>query len=406
MIRWLRRAAMAEPRLACVAHRFPLPADDGSSTRVAGMLGVLAGLGEVRLAVPPRPATTPDDVAELERRTGARVLGGLRPTRPHPGGPRLWPTALRRSTPPWFLMWFDHAVLAALRAQLAWATHVVALDDFAAQYLLHLPRGHGCTAVLDKHKVYAAPAARGEPPVGPLARARDAAVRAVVRRNEARTMAAADVVIVTSTEEDERLASIYGRRADAVVPSAVEPLPTAWVPPPGPPARVLWLGTADSRPNREGLVRLFDCLRRRAPSFRLVVAGRGIDAALRGAAEGLAVDFAGFVPDLGEVVRACHAAVLPLWAGGGGRLKALTLLGTGIPVVATPAALEGLAAEHGRHCLVAADPDGLCERLQWAVGPGRDAAAAMGQRAREWVCREHTWAARAQLVRDAVLVDR
>lgn len=368
------------------------------------MLGVLAGFGAVRVVVPPRPDTTPDHVTELERRTGVRVVGGLAPTRPHPGGPRLWPRALVRRTPPWFLMWFDPAVLAAVRAQLTWATHVIALDDFAAQYLLHLPRDR--VLVLDKHKVYAAPAARGAPPTGPVGRARDAAVRAVVRRNEAHTLSVADVVLVTSTEEDERLASIYGRRADAVVPSAIDPPTTAWAPPAGALARVLWLGTADSRPNREGLLRLLSCLRRRTPPFRLVVVGRGIDADLRAAARGLSVELAGFVADLDEVVRSCHAAVLPLWAGGGGRLKALTLLGAGIPVVATPAALEGLAAEHGRHCLIAEGPDELCAHLEWAVGPGISAAAAMGRRAREWVCREHTWPARAALVRDAVLAHR
>lgn len=391
---------MAERRFLCVAHRFPLPVDDGSSLRVLGMLGVLARLGEVLVAVPPRPDTTPDTVAELTRRTGAAVVSDLAPTRPHPGGPRIWPRSLCTRTPPWFVMWFDEAVCAAAAKRLDWATHLVALDDFAAQYLLHLSRP--ARVVLDKHKVYAAPAARGEPPSGHAARLRDAALRALVRANEARTLRTADVVFVTSEEEDRRLRAIYGTSATAVVPSAVETPALVWQP--GKTRRVVWVGTADSRPNRDGLVRFFAAMRRRPASFELVVAGRGVDADLRASATGLAVSFLGYVADLEPVIASCDAAVLPLWAGGGGRLKTLTLLGSGIPVVATPAALEGLDLTDGRHCVVADDPDALVERLEWVLGPGRDAAAAMGRRAHELVRDAHTWAARVAIVAAALEV--
>lgn len=390
---------MAEARFLCLAHRFPLPADDGSSTRVLGMLGLFAGMGPVRVVVPPRPATTPVEVASLTERTGATVVGHLRPTRPHPGGVRLWPRALLRRTPPWFLMWFDPAVVAEARQHLGWATHLVAMDDFAAQYLLHLPTDPARRVVLDKHKVYAAPTARGEPAASATGRMRDAALRAVIRHNEARTLRAAQVVLVTSEEEDDRLAAIYGRRADAVIPSAIEPSERTWRPRRCGPPRVLWLGTADSRPNREGLLAFLAHLRRQPAGFELVVVGRGVDDELRAAAAGLAVTFAGFVPDLAEVVPTCDAAVLPLWSGGGGRLKALTLLGAGIPVVATPAALEGLAVEHGRHCLVARDPDGLLALVDEVLGPRRAEAAEMARSAHDWVRREHTWPARADALR-------
>ena len=60
------------------------------------------------------------------------------------------------------------------------------------------------------------------------------------------------------------------------------------------------------------------------------------------------------------------AAVAPLRAGGGTRIKLLEAFAQGVPVVSTSLGAEGLDVEPGRHLLIADDPDGLadgCRRL-------------------------------------------
>ena len=59
-------------------------------------------------------------------------------------------------------------------------------------------------------------------PPGSSSRANRALSTSLIRRFERSALAHADAVTVTSTEEAERLEALYGRRADAVVLSAVD----------------------------------------------------------------------------------------------------------------------------------------------------------------------------------------
>ena len=65
------------------------------------------------------------------------------------------------------------------------------------------------------------------------------------------------------------------------------------------------------------------------------------------------------------------AAVVPLRAGGGTRIKLLEAFAHGVPVVSTSVGAEGLDVEAGRHLLIADDPAGLadaCRRLMEEPG--------------------------------------
>jgi glycosyltransferase involved in cell wall biosynthesis len=54
-----------------------------------------------------------------------------------------------------------------------------------------------------------------------------------------------------------------------------------------------------------------------------------------------------------------HAAVLPIRAGGGTRLKILEAFAHGVPVVSTAVGAEGLDVVARRHLLVAEEPEAL-----------------------------------------------
>ena len=67
------------------------------------------------------------------------------------------------------------------------------------------------------------------------------------------------------------------------------------------------------------------------------------------------VEFHGFVETLQPVLSDCRLAVAPLRYGAGVKGKVNMSMAHGQPVVATPAAVEGMFAEHGREILVAED---------------------------------------------------
>lgn len=384
----------ADRRLLCVVHDFPHPPDNGSSVRVLGLLGLCGRLGDVRVVVHPRDDTTAEDVEAVASIDGVTLLLGATPTIPKRSGPALWLKSVAGRRPPWFLMWTDERVRTALAQQLGWATHLVAMDDFAAEHLRGLRHRDDLRVIIDKHKVYAASGARGERSAASLSgRARRAALQRLVLAGERATMNCADAVVVTSDEEAERLRVHHGREPDAVIGSAIDPPAIRWEP--GRRSRdVLWLGTVDSGPNRDGLLRVLDDLRARpAPPFRLRVVGKGVDAAVREAARGLDVDFTGYVPELGDAVSTCGAAIVPLWSGGGGRLKSATLLGWGMPVAATPAALEGLEPPAGA-CVVRDDVRSLVDAAASLLDD--PAAAARGRRAADWIAEEVTWSSRLE----------
>lgn len=70
--------------------------------------------------------------------------------------------------------------------------------------------------------------------------------------------------------------------------------------------------------------------------------------------DGDGVKFHGFVPDLAPFLDGCRLAVAPLRYGAGVKGKINHSMSHGQPVVATPIAVEGMFAEHGREVLVAA----------------------------------------------------
>lgn len=393
---------MPPARILCIAHDFPVPADNGSSVRVLGVLRLLARMGEVRLVVRPRASTTSREKDEVRAVPLELVLGP--PARANPWrGLALWMRALLRRTPPWYVLWHDSAVVELVRRQLPWATHVVALEDFAADYLLHVDIPSTCRVVIDKHKVYADRAATGERRADPWGRLRVTLRQRLVRRHELATFARADAVLVNTDEEAARFREAFGRPPDAVIASGIDVVP--WPGRPEGPPHVVWLGTLDNDWNRRGLLRFIDILRElEEQPFRLLIAGRGADDEVNDAAAQIGAEVLGFVEDLAPLLGRCAASVIPVWAGGGGRVKTLLLLGSGLPVVATSMALEGTDARPVTNCAVADDPSGLVSALLGVLADPASAAA-MGRRAADLVAQTHSWESREPLLRQVVLYD-
>jgi glycosyltransferase involved in cell wall biosynthesis len=164
---------------------------------------------------------------------------------------------------------------------------------------------------------------------------------------------------------------------------AVEHVPNAVALPAGTPSpapraaelRLLFVGNLTYPPNVEAARLLVgDVL----PRLRAMLGERPLRVTLAGSAhpdvERLAspnVRVLGFVDDLDPLYADADVVLVPLQSGGGTRIKLLEAFAQGVPVVATPAAAQGLAVEDRRHLLLAADPQGLATAVAaLAADPG------------------------------------
>ncbi len=87
----------------------------------------------------------------------------------------------------------------------------------------------------------------------------------------------------------------------------------------------------------------------------------------------------GFVEDLAEAYRRRRCAVVPLLQGGGSRLKFIEALAHGLPVIATPRAVAGLAVHAGEDCLLADGGQAFADALLRVLRDGAPGIAAAGR---------------------------
>jgi glycosyltransferase involved in cell wall biosynthesis len=135
-------------------------------------------------------------------------------------------------------------------------------------------------------------------------------------------------------------------------------------------------------------------LQRQVPEARFVVVGRDPAPAVRRLAR-RGVVVTGAVPDVRPYLEAAAAGVCPLLLARGIQNKVLEAMASQRPVVASPAALEGIDAVEGEEILRAERPEEWIEALTELL---QDPAAAsrLAERGRRRVEADYTWQARMQ----------
>jgi glycosyltransferase involved in cell wall biosynthesis len=290
-----------------------------------------------------------------------------------------------------------HATLAARIAELAEGAAIVQMEEawleqytgVAADGPLRIASPHNADAEMLRSF---ASAAEGKEKVRLRIRARR------MLKTERRAVRAADLTVTVSDHDDAYFRAL-GARDTILVPNGVDDDLFDLDVRSGEPGRVLFFGAYHWAPNRDGLTRFLREGWAAVPAghsgARLRVVGSGPLEAIREAATGLEnVEIAGLVDDIAAEIAAAQVVVVPVWTGGGTRIKVLEAMAAARPIVGTSVGVERIGFSDGDHGLLRETPAELATGVvELLADPER--AFRQGAAARDQV-RGFGWSALAQ----------
>ncbi len=255
----------------------------------------------------------------------------------------------------------------------------VCLVEFAlmAQYL---PALAGFPRVLTDHEAASPVPAQIGP--GGMGRARD---RALWGRYVARYYAQAEALRALNEADAAALREACGREVG--VRPATAPLPERPVAPAEAPPRALFFGDYSHHPNPEAasfLAReLWPRVRERLPTAELWFAGSRMPPEVEALGAEAGVSVRGFVPDLAELLGSVRCLLAPVFSGAGSRIKVLTALAHGLPVIANELGLRGVTAAEPAAVRAESVPEFVAALASWLAADATPVVEA-GRAAREW----------------------
>ena len=153
---------------------------------------------------------------------------------------------------------------------------------------------------------------------------------------------------------------------------------------------VLFVGDMSYQPNRQATEIIINHvapeLQQQSPQAYVCIVGRSPPQMSNVPSN---VQILGYVPNLSEVTKRCVVAIAPLYAGAGIKYKILTYLLYGLPVVATPKAVEGLDDEIIKFIDVVTKPEDFAKAVIHLIDNHEDRVERC-RKAREYVLREYT----------------
>jgi glycosyltransferase involved in cell wall biosynthesis len=195
-------------------------------------------------------------------------------------------------------------------------------------------------------------------------RARSLARAAAMAAAERRAAPRADAVLCVSDADAAYFERLGGRAV--LVPNGIDDalLDAPVVAPSG--EDVLFFGQLSYEPNAVGVRRFlaesWPRVLARRPQSRLRVVGAGAPEDLATAVAGApGAEFVGFVEDLRAELDRAALVVVPVWQGGGTRLKVLEALAAGRPIASTALGASGIGFRDGEHGLLANAPGELAD---------------------------------------------
>jgi GT2 family glycosyltransferase/glycosyltransferase involved in cell wall biosynthesis len=329
---------------------------------------------------------------ELAQRCASAELV-LHDARRRRGAPLLWPQSAQSFWDP-DLLWKIHRTILLRRID------IVQLEY--AQLASYGARFRQLVSCLFEHDLHFQSVQRGMLSDGWLGLPRRAYEYLRALRFELIRLRQFDVVQVCSGAQRHALRALLGEE-----PPVKENLRTA-IDVSGYPCRlegreegtVLFVGNFRHTPNLEALTHFRKCIvplvLAREPSARFVVAGASAPDWLASVLESSGIEFLGPVADIREVLGRYAIFAAPILSGSGVRVKLLEAFASGIPVVATSLAAEGLCKPGDAEAWIE-DEDGAFAEAIVALLSSPAQGRALARTARAAV--ERNWDRRAAVSR-------
>lgn len=178
---------------------------------------------------------------------------------------------------------------------------------------------------------------------------------------EWKTLRLFDHVFAISNTEEARLRNIFRNPNTSTQPLAYPVRPIRRKPSRHP--HILFIGNLGWPPNEDAvewfLRDIFPLVLREVPDAEFHVIGKRQPQYERNWPNTPNVYLHGYQKNLAPFLSEAHVFVLPFRMGGGLRLKALTSMAAGLPIVSTALGVEGLFVQNGKECLIANTPEGF-----------------------------------------------
>ena len=236
-----------------------------------------------------------------------------------------------------------------------------------------------------------------------------------IRKLEQQAVGIADRVWVCSESDRQRLLRLYGGVAAVhVVPNGIprpETIPDELTQPPGKNNGwpiILFVGHLAYPPNVNAVHALahgvLPLVLADFPAARLILGGRSPTEDILALATRPGIDLVANPEEVSTLYTKAHLTVVPLVHAGGTRIKILEAMAHGLPVVATPLAVDGLELAEGTEVLVADDHRGLADHVRSLCDDSRRSEA-LRRNARRAVVERFGAAVIAAAVRNAIMPD-
>ena len=387
----------AKPGLLFVSHRLLYPPDKGERIRGWALLRHLSASYDIHLGCLADEPATPDALEALGRVCAEVAVFAMS---------KRWQKlhALLRLRPgrPLMLDYYHHAglqrwvdgVLARQRMEILYIYSAA-----MAPYVLGYDRPG---RILDMQDIdsekWTSYAARAPWPMR-LVWAREGRTLLAFERTAAH---ACDATLLVTEKEAQRFIQLapesaaridwleHGVDCESFAPGQDFADPYAGLPGDGP--DLVFTGNMDYWPNADAVLwfvqDVMPELRRHRPGLRLHIVGANPGADIKGLARSAGVYVTGRVADVRPYLAHAALAVAPLRIARGIQNKVLEAMAMGKPVVATPAAFEGIRAEPGRDLLVA---DGVAETVRCVLEVLEGRHPGLGTAGRALIKARYSW---------------
>lgn len=211
-------------------------------------------------------------------------------------------------------------------------------------------------------------------------------------RYEAAVCSKFDCCVMFTHEDERRLRALSDLARTAVIPAGVDlPADTPRVLEQD--KSILFMASLDWTPNVDGFLwfyrHVLPLVLSHEPDAMITIIGKGEAPRLKQLAHPN-IQYIGYVAEVAPFLQAAQVCIVPLFAGGGIRMKILEMFAHRKCVVSTSVGCEGIEARSGEELLVSDDPREFARHTLTAL-QNRDLRMTVGINARKLVEEKYDW---------------